>query len=132
MISCNVTRVDYNERRVISEFNGTDFSIQSFTVLGEEGIPVILGCHYHTMKRETFIWSSGCGEVFIVPVDPRSGAIVETQKRKVHVEEGSVLVIEPYELHIFAMAKGTQFICYSSAPFDPQNQDMIRMDVKPW
>ncbi len=132
MVSGNLTRVSNDERRVITEFNGPDFSIQSFTVLGEEGVPVILGDHYHTKKKETFVWSSGCGVVFIVPVDPCSGAVVETKKRKVQVGEGSVLVIEPYELHIFAMCKGTKFICYSSAPFDPKNQDMVRMDVKPW
>ena len=45
------TLVHADHRRIISEVNGPDYSVQRFEILGT----VPLGNHYHEHKTETFI-----------------------------------------------------------------------------
>lgn len=114
-----IARVHADERRVISEFNGTDMSVQAFEVFASD-LP--LGKHFHRRKREVFIIQEGTGQVLLAPVDIDGNCAGAVEK--ISLQNGTVIVIDPWMAHTFYLEPGTKMVCVSSAPFNPDDMDM--------
>jgi dTDP-4-dehydrorhamnose 3,5-epimerase-like enzyme len=113
-----------DERRLITECNRATDSWQKFVIKKAE-LP--LGNHYHERKTETFYFTGGKGIVYLAPVD-KNGVIIGKVKR-VNARPGVVLTIPEYIAHRFNMEAGATFINHSSAPFNPDDMDMLKCIV---
>lgn len=114
----SLREVDTDPRRAVLEHNGGDYSIQHFTIGKKRSA---LGNHYHKGKREIFTILMGGGYVVTQRVDEDGrpiGTIFKTS-----LKEGNVIVVDPFTTHTFVLEQGTEMICFSSAPFDPNNMD---------
>lgn len=112
--------VHEDARRAIAEYNGDDFSVQYFEV--KERIP--LGNHFHKGKFEVFIILRGSGIVVTCPIG--EDGIPTAEKTVTEIGNLSVVKIPPYTAHTFYLDPGTKMTCFSSAPFDEKNQDMMK------
>ena len=108
-----LTLAHEDTRRRIEEYNGSDFSVQLFEIYTE--IP--LGNHYHKRKTETFIILVGGGRLLLQHM---SGGVVEEKR----LARGDVIRMSPLVAHTFFLTPGSQMVCYSSVPFDPNDMDM--------
>jgi oxalate decarboxylase/phosphoglucose isomerase-like protein (cupin superfamily) len=114
-----ITLAHQDDRRAVSEFNGQDMSIQVFEVFASD-LP--LGRHFHRRKRETFLIQEGSGEVLLCEADTDGNSV--GQPKTVKLESGSVVVVDPMMAHTFYLAPGTKMVCFSSAPFNPDDMDL--------
>lgn len=108
----NVEVVSEDSRRVISEYDGTDFGWAQITVVNKS----TLGQHYHRNKTEEFFFLCGSGTIRVAPVN-KKGAIVGAPSFFA-VQPGFVISVLPFHVHRLDLAKGTKFVVRSSAPFD--------------
>ncbi len=115
-------KVSSDARRTIYEFNAPDsgFSTQYFEV--HQSVP--LGNHFHTGKEEYFTIMSGGGWYYSVPCDPETGAPLTTLTRE-RVETMSAITVPAYTAHTFVLDPGSTMYCYSTAPYDDTNKDML-------
>lgn len=110
-----------DHRRSLSEVNGPNFSVKNIEVF--EKIPI--GNHYHERKTETFIVTGGSGKLFLEAIS-HPDSEVETYE----LFKGSVVKIEPFIAHTFVLEPGSSMICVSSAPFNPDDMDMVSHILK--
>ena len=108
-----------DDRRIIHEINFADSAVQEFTLKKE----AILGNHYHKEKSETFVVTKGKGIVVLCPLDTDGNKIGEPTQANIH--ENMVINIPKYMAHTFKLEEGTVMLCYSSAPYDNNNKDLI-------
>ena len=113
-----------DDRRKITECNREYDSWQKFEIRMAE-LP--LGNHYHERKTETFYFMNGEGTIYLAMA--KEGAVVG-EITKVQVQPGMAITIPTNVAHRFNMNKGAKFICHSSAPFNPQDMDMIKCVIE--
>jgi dTDP-4-dehydrorhamnose 3,5-epimerase-like enzyme len=113
--------VSEDNRRRIREFNGSDFSLQGFEIYA--AIP--LGNHFHEKKEETFVLTSGKGKLLTqnILVD-EDGARSVGDVREFILEAPMVIRVPRYVAHTFVLDPGSTMMCFSSAPFNPDDKDM--------
>ncbi len=108
-----------DDRRLLEECNRESDSWQRFNIFKGE---VVLADHYHEGKNETFYFVEGSGIILLAHVD-KNGVVIGDVER-VFVQPGTIMTIPPYMAHQFVMEEGAYFVCYSTAPFDPNNKDL--------
>lgn len=114
-----IREVHSDERRRISEFNGSNCSVQKFLIFSDN-LP--LGRHFHRNKAETFVILKGGGVVLLCDTDHEGNRFGEVRHHDLY--QHSVIVIEPRTAHTFYLTPGTEMLCHSSTPFDPDQPDM--------
>ena len=114
-------QVHLDGRRAISEYNALDmgFSVQRFEITGHDP----LGNHYHKLKSETFVITSGSGYVVLASMK-ENGEIFGCAKRH-RIAPGSVIHVPAMTAHVFTFTTDSAgMLCWSSAGFDRAAPDI--------
>lgn len=120
-------------RRSIHEYNGTDFSIQSFEVHSSD---VPLGNHYHKKAiwhqepdgtdlwklSELFVFDQGKGVLLLQDIDPEGRVIWTVQKFTIRARD--IIVIPPFQAHTLFLEAGTKFRWFRPYPFNQDDMDL--------
>lgn len=113
-----------DNRRKILECNFLTSSVQYFTIM--ERLP--LGNHFHKERHETFVIASGGGKCCYVTVN--ENGVPNGEQVTLPVRQGSVIQIHPLTAHAFLLEPGSTMLCFSSIPFDSENQDMFAFQLQ--
>ncbi|MBI2121736.1 MAG: hypothetical protein HYT98_01305 [Candidatus Sungbacteria bacterium] len=117
-----------DNRRIIEEFNCTEggFSVGRFFIKNDDKA---LGNHYHRDKEETFVILDGSGIVVTQKLLTSGNPLGPVERTE--LQPDSVVKIMRYTAHAFLLKPGSRMICYSSAAFNLENQDLIPYIVIP-
>jgi hypothetical protein len=118
--STPMSLVHEDDRRAIYELNLSKRSFQGFLIKE----PVPLGNHFHTRKTEDFTILKGGGIVMTQSVFTDGTPKGDAQKHLLTVDNCSIR-IPALTAHAFVLDPGTEMICVSSEPFNPDDMDMI-------
>lgn len=127
-------------RRSIHEYNGSDFSIQSFEV-HSANIP--LGNHFHKKSvwhtesdgidlwqlSELFVFDEGEGILLLQKLSP--GGIALSKIEEFRMISHHILVINPLEAHTLYLEPGTKFRWFRPYPFDVKDMDLNPYRLEP-
>lgn len=133
MIGDWMQHVHTDSRRSIYEFNGSDFSVQSFDVHSAD---VPLGNHFHKKWEwhiesdgtdlwklsEMFVFDKGKGLLLLQNLDPDWKVIGKIESFRILAQD--IIVIPPFQAHTFFLDPGTKFRWFRPYPFDKNDMDM--------
>lgn len=133
--------VHTDDRRSIYEYNGSDFSVQSFEV-HSANIP--LGNHFHKKSvwniesngsdlwklSEMFIFDEGSWVLLLQKLSPDGKTIAKMEEFRILTQ--SILVINPFEAHTLYLEPGTKFRWFRPYPFDKDDMDMNSHPLVQW
>lgn len=125
--------VHTDERRSIYEYNGSDFSVQSFEV---HSANVPLGNHFHKKSEshtelhwsqlwklsEMFIFDEWRWIVLLQDIDPEWKVIWKI--KEFSIRAGNILVIPPFQAHTLFLDPKTKFRWFRPYPFNKDDMDM--------
>lgn len=75
----------------------------------------VIGKHYHKLKEEIFVLSSGICSLYLVPEDGLRGRL------PIFMQIGVQYRIPPMQYHEFRLTKGSVLIGLNSRPYDPSD-----------
>ena len=125
--------VHTDDRRSIYEYNGSDFSVQSFEV---HSTNVPLGNHFHKKSEwhkesdgtdlwelsEMFIFDEGQGLLLLQNLDLEWKVIGKIEEFSIRA--GNILVIPPFQAHTLFLDPKTKFRWFRPYPFNKNDMDM--------
>ncbi|MBX9809908.1 hypothetical protein K2X92_05960 [Candidatus Gracilibacteria bacterium] len=134
-----IQHVHTDHRRSIHEYNGSDFSVQSFEVHSAD---VPLGNHFHKKAvgytesngtdlgklSEMFVFDEGQGLLLLQDLDPEGNVIGKIEELSIRARD--IIVIPPFQAHTFFLESGTKFRGFRPYPFNKDDMDLNKFELE--
>ena len=127
MLTVSNPKMD-DERRTISSFESAEGSFEVGHFIIKQTTTAPLGNHYHRWKTETFLILEGSGSLTYANVVEVDGKPAYSGELTIlPLSPGTVVHILPYTAHAFHLREGSLMVCWSSKPYDGQDQPTFKI-----